>query len=374
MSESIDTVVIGAGVVGLAIGRALAREGREVIVLEKNQASGAETSSRNSEVIHAGIYYTPGSLKAHLCVRGREELFAYCRAKDIGHRRCGKVIVAISDAQAEKLDRLLETAHTNGVTDLRRIDRHELASLEPAVVGSGALYSPSTGIVDSHGLMVALRGDLEAAGGIVALRSELRAGRFGPEGISLTVTAHDGETTALTAGTVVNAAGLHATRVALAIEGAPGPEIPVTRYAKGNYFMHDGPSPFRHLVYPLPEDGGLGVHATLDLAGRTRFGPDVEWCDTIDYTLDAGRAAAFYESVRKYWPGLRDGALRPGYAGIRPKLSGPGEPPADFAIRALGEPGGARLVHLFGIESPGLTACLAIADYVRERLSSTAAG
>ncbi len=275
MSEVIDTVVIGAGVVGLAIGRALARDGREVIVLEKNQATGAETSSRNSEVIHAGIYYTPGSLKAHLCVRGREQLFAYCREKDIDHRRCGKVIVAISEEQDEKLERLLGTAHTNGVTELHRIDRHELASLEPAVVGSAALYSPVTGIIDSHGLMLALRGDIEDAGGAVALRSELRAGRFRPEGIALTVTGEDGETTELTARTVVNAAGLHATRVALAIEDAPASPIPATRYAKGNYFMYEGKSPFAHLVYPLPEDGGLGVHATLDLAGRTRFGPDV---------------------------------------------------------------------------------------------------
>lgn len=367
MSETLDTVVIGAGVVGLAIGRRLARDGREVIVLEKNQAIGTETSSRSSEVIHAGIYYTPGSLKAHLCVRGRDELYAYCGLKGIAHRRCGKLIVAIHAEQEDKLEGLLRSGRANGVEDLRPVDRRELRALEPDVVGSAALLSPSTGIVDSHGLMLALQGDLEAAGGVVALRSEFRGARYGPDGIRLAV-ATEGETTELTARTLVNAAGLHATRVAETVEAAPPAPIPVTRYAKGNYFYYSGRSPFSHLVYPLPEDGGLGVHATLDLAGRARFGPDVEWSETIDYSLDARRAEAFYAAVRTYWPRLADGALSPGYVGVRPKLSGPGEAAADFVIQALGEPGSARLVHLFGIESPGLTASLAIADYVRDQL------
>lgn len=372
MSEAIDAIVVGAGVVGLAIGRALARGGLEVIVLEKNQAIGTETSSRSSEVIHAGIYYTPGSLKAHFCVQGRDRLYAYCREKGVEHRRCGKVIVAVSDLQERKLESLDATARANGVTDLRWLDRRALEALEPAVVGSAGLLSPSTGIVDSHALMLALQGDLEEAGGVVALRSRMRGARYEAGDIRVTVETDD-ETTELMTKTLVNAGGLHATRVALSIENAPDGKIPETRYAKGNYFIYQGRSPFRHLLYPLPDDGGLGVHATLDLAGRTRFGPDVEWSETVDYTLDPARADAFYEAVRRYWPGLADGALTPGYVGVRPKLVGPGDPPADFMIEALGEPEAARIVHLFGIESPGLTAALAIAEYVRERLSTTPA-
>jgi L-2-hydroxyglutarate oxidase LhgO len=368
MSEAIDAVVIGAGVVGLAIGRALALDGREVIVLEKNQAIGAETSSRSSEVVHAGIYYTPGSLKAHLCVQGRQLLYAYCREKSIGHRRCGKVIVAVSDLQQRKLEALDATARANGVDDLRWLERQELRSIEPAVVGTAALLSPSSGIVDSHALMLAMQGDLEDAGGVVALRSTMRAARYSPDGIRLAVET-EGETTELSARILVNAAGLYATRVALSIEDAPPGNIPETRYAKGNYFIYLGRSPFRHLLYPLPEDGGLGVHATLDLAGRTRFGPDVEWSDTIDYTLDPRRADSFYAAVRRYWPGLAEGSLSPGYVGVRPKLAGPGEAPADFMIEALGDAGAARIIQLFGIESPGLTASLAIGELVRLKLA-----
>ncbi|HEX5420185.1 MAG TPA: NAD(P)/FAD-dependent oxidoreductase [Gammaproteobacteria bacterium] len=364
MSEAVDTVVIGAGAVGLAIGRALALEGREVIVLEKNQAIGTETSSRSSEVIHAGIYYTPGSLKAHLCVQGRDDLYAYCRAKGIAHARCGKLIVAVSEAQEHKLEALRKTAQANGVAELHRIGRRELEALEPAVVGTAALLSPSTGIVDSHGLMLAMLGDLERSGGALALRAELLSARYAPNGIRLSV-GTEGATTELTAKTLINAAGLGAAQIASAIEAAPASRIPAMRYAKGSYFIHQGASPFRHLVYPLPEDGGLGVHATLDLAGRTRFGPDVEWIETIDYTVEARRGAEFYAAVRRYWPALAEGALQPGYAGIRPKLAGPGEPSADFMIQALGKPGQARIIHLFGIESPGLTASLAIGEHVR---------
>jgi L-2-hydroxyglutarate oxidase LhgO len=366
MSETVDAVVIGAGVVGLAIGRALARSGREVIVLEKNTAIGAETSSRNSEVVHAGIYYTPGSLKAHLCVRGREQLYRYCEAKGIGHRRCGKLIVAVSSDQAVQLETLQTTARANGVDDLRWIDEAELKAMEPAVVGSAALLSPSTGIVDSHALMLALQGDLEEAGGYVALRSKFNAGRYDGHAVRLKISS-EGELSELDAGIVINAAGLHAASVANALDGLPDRQIPRLRYAKGNYFMYQGRSPFNHLVYPLPEEGGLGIHATLDLAGRARFGPDVEWSDAVDYTLDPARADAFYAAIRRYWPELEDGSLAPGYVGVRPKLSGPGESPADFVVEAAGNDA-ARLIHLFGIESPGLTSALAFGDYVLELL------
>jgi L-2-hydroxyglutarate oxidase LhgO len=369
MSETIDAVVVGAGVIGLAIGRALALDGREVIVLEKNHAIGAETSSRNSEVIHAGIYYTPGSLKAHLCVRGRKQLYEYCRQKSVAHRRCGKIIVAVTALQDRKLEALDATARANGVDNLRWLERQELHALEPAVVGTTALLSPSSGIIDSHALMLALQGDLEDAGGAIALRSKLAAAQYRPQGIRVRV-ATEGETTELTAGLVVNAAGLHATAVALSIDDAPPGEIPETLYAKGNYFVYAGRSPFRHLLYPLPEDGGLGVHATLDLGGRTRFGPDVEWTDAVDYSLDSRRAEQFYAAVRRYWPELPEDSLSPGYVGVRPKLSGPGEPPADFKIETLGDPGEAQIVHLFGIESPGLTASLAIADHVLQQVAA----
>ena len=367
MSEAVDAVVIGAGVVGLAVGRALALAGRDVIVLEKNSVIGAETSSRSSEVIHAGIYYTPGSLKAQLCVRGRDALYRYCTEKGIPYRRCGKLLVAVTEDQTAQLELLRLSAATNGVADLRWCNRQELAGLEPAVVGAAALLSPSTGIIDSHALMLALQGDLEQAGGQVALRSALIEGRAHGESIRLRVDA-EGDVAELDAKCVVNAGGLHAVRVAHAITGVPGTSIPSMRYAKGNYFLYQGRSPFHHLVYPLPEPGGLGIHATLDLAGRTRFGPDVEWCDHVDYELDESRAAGFYAAVRRYWPDLADGSLTPGYVGVRPKLSGPGEPPADFMIEVAGEAGGARVVHLFGIESPGLTAALAIAAHVRARL------
>jgi L-2-hydroxyglutarate oxidase LhgO len=369
MSETIDAVVVGAGVIGLAIGRALALDGREVIVLEKNHAIGAETSSRNSEVIHAGIYYTPGSLKAHLCVRGRKQLYEYCRQTSVAHRRCGKIIVAVTALQDRKLEALDATARANGVDNLRWLERQELHALEPAVVGTTALLSPSSGIIDSHALMLALQGDLEDAGGAIALRSKLAAAQYRPQGIRVRV-ATEGETTELTAGLVVNAAGLHATAVALSIDDAPPGEIPETLYAKGNYFVYAGRSPFRHLLYPLPEDGGLGVHATLDLGGRTRFGPDVEWTDAVDYSLDSRRAEQFYAAVRRYWPELPEDSLSPGYVGVRPKLSGPGEPPADFKIETLGDPGEAQIVHLFGIESPGLTASLAIADHVLQQVAA----
>lgn len=359
----IDIVVVGAGVVGLAVARAFALHGRDVIVLEKNAAIGEETSSRNSEVIHAGIYYPPGSLKARLCVRGRDALYRYCSEKDIPHRRCGKIIVAVTDEQQAELERLRLRAADNGVADLRWLDARDLAALEPEVAGTAGLLSPSTGILDGGALMRALLGDLEQAGGQLALRAELIGGVLDDAAIRLRIVT-DGETTELRARCVVNAAGLHAERVARSIAGQP-PDVAVPRvfYAKGNYFAYRGKSPFHHLLYPLPEPAGLGVHATLDLAGRIRFGPDVEWSETIDYTIDPARSARFYAAIRRYWPALPDESLSPAYVGIRPKLSGPGDPAADFAVLAAAT-GSAKLVHLLGIESPGLTSALALAEHV----------
>lgn len=364
METTFDVVIIGAGVIGLAVGRALALAGREVVILEKNGAIGEETSSRNSEVIHAGLYYPPGSLKASLCVQGRDALYRYCAEKGIPHQQCGKIIVAVSTEQRAELELLRLTAAANGARDLRWLAERELRALEPAVSGTAGLLSPSTGILDSHSLMLALQGDLEQAGGHVALRSELTEGAVEGDGVRLSISA-DGEQVEMRARCVINAAGLHAERVAhLIANRSDQVPIPRLRYAKGNYFVYQGKSPFRHLLYPLPEPGGLGIHATLDLAGRTRFGPDVEWSETLDYGLDAGRASRFYEAIRRYWPGLPDDSLSPGYVGIRPKLSGPGEPAEDFAIVLDRTAQGARLVHLFGIESPGLTASLAIGDHV----------
>jgi L-2-hydroxyglutarate oxidase LhgO len=368
MSDVVDSVVIGAGVVGLAIARELALAGREVVVLEKNRAIGEETSARNSEVIHGGIYYPTGSLKARLCVDGRRRLYAYCAEKGIAHRRCGKVIVAAHEAQRAKLEALRRTAESNGVGDLTWLDAREIAALEPEVRAVAGLWSPSTGIVDSHALMLALLGDLEAAGGSLALRARVTAGGQDGEVVRLACDV-DGDATELRARVVVNAGGLHALDVArlLALPGAPLPE---PRYAKGNYFVCHGKSPFAHLVYPVPEDGGLGIHATLDLAGRTRFGPNVQWLPAgtraadLDYAVDPRLAATFYGAIKTYWPGIPDGSLEPAYAGVRPKISGPGEPAADFAIRSLVAPGLPRVVQLFGIESPGLTASLAIAAHV----------
>jgi len=362
MSESIDCVVIGAGVVGLGVARALALAGREVVVLEKNAHIGEETSSRNSEVIHGGIYYPTNSLKARLCVTGKTQLYEYCEARNIEHRRCGKVIVAIDDAQISRLTALQRQGNENGVHDLERLDAAALRSIEPHVRGTAALWSPSTGIVDVHGLMLAFQADIEAAGGTIAVSAECVAGTVEADRIRLTV-ASGGAESSVSAHTIVNAGGLHASRVARALLGAAA-DVPETRYAKGNYFTYQGPSPFTHLVYPLPVAGGLGIHATLDLSGRVRFGPDVEWIDTIDYTVDPARAAGFHAAIRQYWPEVRAESLQPSYAGVRPKLHAANEAAADFLIQETPLRGSARMVHLFGIESPGLTAALAIGDYV----------
>jgi L-2-hydroxyglutarate oxidase LhgO len=359
--DQVDCVVVGAGVVGLAVARALALQGREVLVLEAANAFGTGTSSRNSEVIHAGIYYAPGSLKASLCVQGRALLYDYCRERDIGHRRCGKLLVATSPAQVAQLQGIADQALRNGVNDLAFLSANEARQIEPKLVCEAALLSPSTGIVDSHGLMLALLGDLENAGGVVALNSPLEKACVVSTGIELFAT--DG--TQLLARTVVNAAGLQAPALAARFAGLDPQHVPQAFYAKGNYFTLATRAPFSHLIYPVPQAAGLGVHLTLDLGGQAKFGPDVQWVESPDdLTVDPARGEAFYAEVRKYWPGLQDGALLPGYAGIRPKISGPGEPACDFVIQGSRDHGVPGLVNLFGVESPGLTSCLAIGEWV----------
>ena len=373
-AEHVDTVVIGAGVVGLAVARALALAGREVMVLEAAETFGTQTSARNSEVIHAGIYYPPGSLKSRLCVQGKKMLYDYCVERGVAHRRCGKLIVATRADQIDELRAIQQRAAANGVNDLQWLTRDEAQALEPALACHAALLSPSTGIVDSHGLMLSLLGDLEHAGGLLAVNSPVKsvAALGGQAQAAIKIDVGDNaEGTTLIARQVVNAAGLGAIALAHRTQRlAPSHRPPLpTRWAKGSYFTLSGRAPFRHLIYPTPEPGGLGVHLTLDLGGQAKFGPDVQWVDSPDdLQVDAARGEAFYAEVRRYWPDLPDGALQPGYAGIRPKVSGPGEPAADFIIQGPREHGVAGLVNLFGIESPGLTSCLAIGAAVAEAL------
>jgi L-2-hydroxyglutarate oxidase LhgO len=360
--ESIDTVVIGAGVVGLAAARAFALAGREVIVLERESAIGTGTSSRNSEVIHAGIYYPSGSLKAKLCVAGRLALYPFLERRGLAYRRCGKLIVAADAAQIAGLEKLQAQARANGVADLRMLEAREARALEPQLSCVAALESPSTGIIDSHAYMLALLGEAEDRGASIAFRSPVVAGRLQADGIELEVGG--AEPARLLARTVVNSAGLHAQEVARGLEGFPAERIPPAYYCKGNYFSLSGRSPFARLVYPAPESAGLGVHLTLDLSGQARFGPDVEWIERIDYDVDPGRSRVFYDAIRRYWPALKDGSLQPAYCGIRPKIQSRTEPSRDFLIEGPAEHGVAGLVNLFGVESPGLTASLAIADHV----------
>jgi L-2-hydroxyglutarate oxidase LhgO len=359
---AVDFIVVGGGVVGLACARALALSGREVALLESEREFGTHTSSRNSEVIHAGLYYPPGSLKARSCERGRRALYAYLAEKGIAHRRIGKLIVATAESEIPLLDGYKKTAHANGAGDLEWLDADEARRREPEVRCVRALFSPSTGILDAHGLMRALGRDAAEAGASLARNAPVLGGRVGAAGIELRV-GGDSEGT-FVARNVVNAAGLRAQDVARSIEGVPPSSIPETHYAKGHYFVLKGPSPFSHLVYPVAGAGGLGVHVTLDLAGQTRFGPDVSWVPAIDYSFDESRAASFYLAIRRYWSGLRDGALEPGYTGIRPKIVGPGKPAADFVIQGPREHGVPGLINLYGIESPGLTASLALAEQV----------
>ena len=371
--DRVDVVVIGAGVVGLAVARALALRGREVLVIEAAEGIGTGTSSRNSEVIHAGIYYPAGSLKARLCVQGKQMLYAYCAERGIPHRRCGKLIVATQADQVAKLEAIQAAATRNGVTDLRPLTRDEALALEPQLQCHSALLSPSTGIVDSHAFMLALQGDLERAGGMVALGSRLeQASVLESKRLLARVESADGAIE-IEASTLVNAAGLYACHVARRIRGLDPAHIPQPSWGKGCYFTLSGRSPFSRLIYPVPPAHSLGTHLTLDLGGQAKFGPDYEWLsvddpDDIDYTVDPARATGFYSDVRRYWPGLPDGALTPAYAGIRPKLSGPGKNAADFLLQGPETHGIANLVNLFGIESPGLTASLAIAERVAAAL------
>ncbi len=359
--DQVDCVVIGAGVVGLAVARALALSGRDVMVLEAADAIGTGTSSRNSEVIHAGIYYPAGSLKARLCVQGKALLYDYCAERGIGHRRCGKLIVATSEAQVAQLAGIIAKAAANGVSDLVLLSREEALTLEPHLSCVAAVHSPSTGIVDSHALMLALQGDLENAGGLVVLNASLAHAEWVQSAIKLI--ANDG--TQLQAKTVVNAAGLNAVALARRFAGLDPALIPPAYFAKGNYFTLAGRSPFSRLIYPVPEAAGLGVHLTVDLGGQAKFGPDVQWVESADdLVVDPARGDAFYAEVRKYWPALKDGALNPGYAGIRPKINAPHEVARDFMIQGPADHGVAGLVNLFGIESPGLTSSLAIGDHV----------
>jgi L-2-hydroxyglutarate oxidase LhgO len=368
MTASVEAVVIGAGVVGLAVARALAQSGRETLILESAGQFGSETSSRNSEVIHAGIYYPAGSLKARLCVAGRDRLYDYCASRGVEHRRLGKLIVASEPAQVETLRSLRARALGNGVDDLRWLETAGALALEPALRVVAALHSPSTGIIDSHGLMLSYLGEAEAAGAMLALRSPVLGGALDDGGFTLEV---GGEMPMrLGCRYLVNAAGLGAQAIAGRLAGFDPARIPPRHLAKGNYFVLAGRAPFRRLIYPVPEPGGLGVHLTLDLAGSARFGPDVEWIERIGYDVDPGRAEVFYGAVRRYWPGLPDGALLPGYAGIRTKVKLPGATAEDFLVQGPVQHGVRRLVNLFGIESPGLTASLALADMVVEALDS----
>jgi L-2-hydroxyglutarate oxidase LhgO len=359
--ETVDCVVVGAGVVGLAVARALALAGREVLVLERCESFGTQTSARSSEVIHAGIYYPTGSRKAQWCVQGSRQLYAYLRARNLPHRQCGKLIVATHADQVPQLQALQAQAQANGVPHLEWLSASRAQHMEPALHCVAALWSPETGILDSHAYMLSLCADVEAAGGIFAYKSALASAEYARGAITLV--AEDG--TSLSARTVINAAGHHAPDVARGCLGMRAQALPVARYAKGNYFSLSGSNPFSHLVYPMPERAGLGVHLTLDMGGQARFGPDVQWVDDPhDVTVDPRRAEPFYEAIRTYWPALPDGVLQPAYAGMRPKITDPGEPVADFVVQAAADHGVPGWINLFGIESPGLTSSLAIADHV----------
>ena len=362
--DKVECVVIGAGVIGLAIARRLALAGREVIVLEAAEGIGTVTSSRNSEVIHAGIYYPAGSLMARMCVRGKRALYEYCGEHGIPHRNCGKLIVATTPNETAKLQSIRAHAEANGVADLQTLDGAAARALEPALNCDAALLSPSTGIIDSHAYMLALRGEAEDAGAAFAFHTPLLGARAHEGRIELD--AGGNTPMSLECRLLINAAGLGASAVARSINGMPIDLIPPAYLAKGNYFSCSARAPFSHLIYPVPEPGGLGVHLTLDMAGQARFGPDVEWVDTIDYAVDPARAERFYPAIRRYWPTLPDGALMPSYSGMRPKIVPPAVAVQDFLIQGPDDHGIGGLINLFGIESPGLTSSLAIADYVGE--------
>ncbi|HEY0219000.1 MAG TPA: NAD(P)/FAD-dependent oxidoreductase [Afipia sp.] len=360
--DHVECIVVGSGVIGLAIARRLAQAGREVIVLESEGDVGTGTSSRNSEVIHAGIYYAAGSLMAGMCVTGKAALYEYCAGHGVPHRRCGKLIVATSADDENRLTAIKARALANGVDDLKELSAADVSALEPELRCVAALLSPSTGIIDSHAYMLALRGDAENAGAVFAFNTPLLHARVTSKGFE--IEAGGDAPMTLACSLLINAAGLYATNVARTIDGLPVEKIPPAYFAKGNYFSCTARAPFSHLIYPIPEPGGLGVHLTLDMAGQARFGPDVEWIDAIDYAVDPARAERFYPAIRRYWPSLPDGALAPSYSGIRPKIVPPAVAVQDFLIQDSNVHGVNGLVNLFGMESPGLTASLAIADYV----------
>lgn len=365
----VECIVIGAGIIGLACARRLARAGVEVILLEAADTFGTETSSRNSEVIHAGIYYPKNSLKAELCVAGKEQLYEYCSSHGIHHKKIGKLIVATTLSEVPLLQEIKQKAVANSVFDLQTLSALEVKQLEPNICAEAALFSPSTGIIDSHQFMLALLGDAEADGAMLAVRSRVVGGCVGSEDVQLQIQGEGGEIQLLNAKMVINASGLSAPIVAGSIQGIPSASIPKAHYCKGSYFTLAMPSPFTHLVYPVPNNSaGLGVHLTLDLAGQARFGPDTEWIDAPNYEIDMKRADSFYEAIRRYWPALENDALQPGYIGIRPKIVGSSDPAADFIIQSQKTHGVKGLINLYGIESPGLTASLSIADRVYSEL------
>jgi L-2-hydroxyglutarate oxidase LhgO len=368
MADRVECVVVGAGVVGLAIARALALDGREVVILEKASQIGTETSSRNSEVIHAGIYYATGSLKARLCVEGKERLYRYLPEHGVRYSKVGKLVVATEPDQIPALERLEKKARENGVFDLEWLTEQQAKTLEPELRCCAALLSPSTGTMDSHGLMLAYQGDIEDHGGVIAFNSPVVAGWIEKDGFLLEVGGD--EPTQIACDVLINSAGLWAQEIARGIEGLPPETIPPRYLAKGCYFTLAGRPPFKRLIYPAPEVkfASLGLHVTVDLAGQVRFGPDLEWVDTIDYDVPGDRAAKFYQTIRQYYPGLKDGSLQPGYSGVRPKLQKPGGAPEDFLIQGPALHGIPNLVNLYGMESPGLTSSLAIADEVLRRL------
>ncbi len=366
----VDAVVVGAGVVGLAIARSLAMRGRDVLVLERESGIGQVTSSRNSEVIHAGLYYKPESLKARFCVDGRRALYRYCAERAIPHRRCGKLVVATAPEEDEAVLSLYTRACANGVEEIELIGASRLKALQPTLRGRSALVSATTGIVDAHALMLAFQGDAENAGAQVLCRTPLIGGTLGASSIVLR-TGGDAPA-ALEARLVVNAAGLGAWDVSGGLEDLDLATIPPRHLTKGSYFSMRGGAPFHRLIYPVPMEGGLGIHLTFDLGGQVRFGPDAEWVDTIDYRVDPVRGEAFYDAIRRYWPELADGALAPDYAGIRPRVRGRGEPVGDFVIQGPPETGHQGYIALYGIESPGLTSSLAIGDHVADMLEARA--
>ncbi len=358
--ERVDCIVIGAGIIGIAVARALAMKGREVLILEKAPSIGTETSSRNSEVIHAGIYYPKNSLKAKTCVEGKKALYQFCQERGIPHQKIGKLIVATNKDQIYALQKIKQLAEENGVNDLKYLNSQEAINFEPNLYCTGALFSPSTGIIDTHALMLALQGEAEAHRAQFIFQTEILGGEVKESGIELEISGFK-----LQCKTLINAAGLWAQSVAKSLKGFPEETIPSSYFAKGSYFSYSGKSPFQRLIYPIPEQGGLGIHMTVDLANKARFGPDVEWITKIDYKISTENISKFYFEIRKYWPALPEMSLFPDYTGIRPKLIGPqGNKVADFSIHGAETHGLSSIINLYGIESPGITSSLALAEHV----------